>query len=537
MDLTKLSDSDLSALKSGDLTKLSDAGLATLKGMTPQQLANERATEIAAGKQTAPGIPYSIKRGGEMALEPMSGVERFRAGAGRGLANVAYGAGQLLGQHSSEQEDERRARDSALSGTTAGIIGEILGTGAVGAPLMLAPGANTIPGAALTGAVMGGMMPTGTGDSRLTNAILGGVAGAGGQAIGQSVNRAIRPVQSQLSGEAASLAQAAQRRGIPLDAADITGSRPLTIMRDVMNNLPLTADAQQAVRQTKQQAFNRAVGQTFGANADEITAPVLQGARNRLGQEFTQLANRNTLEGGNDFLQRLADLSTQSNRSMTPDVARVVNNHIDDVLTRMDGGGRITGQAYRALDSELGRVMRSSSNGDIRYGVGQVRDALRQAMDSSISTADQQAWREARRQYANMMTVAPLAARDATGDVSGRTLLAAAMRNQRSGAFTGGGELGELGRIGRQFIAEQTPNSGTAQRTFYQRLLTENPLTAVWQQGVGGISRPVQMLMNSPAGQRYFTQGLANLTPAEQRMVNALARSIGVTGSAYAVQQ
>ena len=91
----------------------------------------------------------------------------------------------------------------------------------------------------------------------------------------------------------------------------------------------------------------------------------------------------------------------------------------------------------------------------------------------------------------------------------------------------GGGDLGELGRIGRAFVAEQTPNSGTAQRTFYQRLLTENPLMAAWHQGVGGISYPVQSLMNSPAGKRYFSEGLAQLTPRQQAMINAVLRTSG----------
>ena len=298
-------------------------------------------------------------------------------------------------------------------------------------------------------------------------------------------------------------------------------------MRDVMSNLPLTADRQAAAQAAKQGAFNRAVSETFGSSEEAITPQVLQGARNRIGQEFTDLSSRNTLQASEQLVEKLANLEAQANRSMTPDVARVVKNHIDDVMARIEPGDVINGKAYRALDSELGRVARTTSNGDIRHGVGQIRDALRTAMDQSISEADRQAWQQARKQYASLMTVAPLAARSETGDVSGRALLAQALRQGKSSAFNGGGDLGELGRIGKAFIAEQTPNSGTAQRSFYQRLLTENPLTAAWQQGVGGLSYPMQTLLNSPAGQKYFSEGLVKISPKQQELINALMRTSG----------
>jgi hypothetical protein len=236
----------------------------------------------------------------------------------------------------------------------------------------------------------------------------------------------------------------------------------------------------------------------------------------------------------NSVLGKLSTVIDESNRYSTPDVARVVSNFADDILSRVDANGQLPGKAYRALDSQMGKAMRSSSNGDIRNAVGQLRDVMREAMDSSISGADKAAWQEARKQYANLMTVAPLAARSETGDVSGRTLLAAALRGGPSKAFSGGGELGELGRIGKAFVAEQTPNSGTAQRMFMQRFL-ENPISAFWSQGVGGISLPVQKAMNSKAGQHYLSKGAVPLTEQQRAVINALGRGAGTSGSlAYA---
>lgn len=506
MDLSKLSTEDLLALKSGDLSKVSTPGLMMLKGAPTKSIEQQ---------------------GGEMALEGMSRTDKFRAGIGKALSDIVAGSKQLAGFGDQNEINETKRRDAPLTDTWAGFAGNLAGNVAAFAPTAMIPGANTLTGAGVIGAATGALQPVAEGESRGGNMGLGAVGGMGGQLVGQAAGRLLRPVRAQLSPQAAQLAQQAQARGIPLDAADLTGSKPLKVMRDVMSNLPLTADRQAAAQAAKQGAFNRAVTNTFGASEESVTPQVLQGARNRIGQEFTDLSARNTLQASNGLVQELANIEAQAHRSMTPDVARVVTNHIDDVLSRVEPGDVINGQAYRALDSELGRVTRTTSNGDIRHGVGLVREALRDAMDQSISAADRTAWQQARRQYANLMTVAPLAARSETGDVSGRTLLAAALRQRKSAAFNGGGDLGELGRIGRAFVAEQTPNSGTAQRSFYQRMLTENPLTAAWQQGVGGISYPMQTMLNSPAGQRYLSQGAVNITPRQQELINALMRTSG----------
>ena len=491
------------------------------------KVANARQAQASSNQRTA----------GEMALDGMSGTEKFLAGAGKTMTDIARGAGQMLGIVDQSSVDETKQRDAALMNTGAGMAGSITGGIATGLPSLLVPGANTVVGAGLTGAVLGGLQPTATGESRLSNTIIGGIGGAGGQAGGQALGRVLRPVQSQLSPQQAALANAARRYGLQLDAADMTGSKPLATIRSVLGELPLTADRQAAIQGTKQAAFNRAVAGTFGSTDDALTPQALQAARDRLGQQFTDLASRNTLQAGSGLVNDLAAIQQNATRNMTPDVARIISNNIDDILARVEPGDIINGNAYRALDSQLGRITRTSTNGDVRYGIGQVREALRNAMDQSISQADRTAWQQARRQYANLMTVAPLAARDETGDVSGRALLSAVNRSGKSTAFTGGGELGELGRVGRAFVAEQTPNSGTAQRTFFQRFLTD-PLSATWQQGVGGISRPVQTAMNSGAGQRYLSQGLVQLTPQQQALINALTRASGAAVPlTYAAQQ
>ena len=70
------------------------------------------------------------------------------------------------------------------------------------------------------------------------------------------------------------------------------------------------------------------------------------------------------------------------------------------------------------LDTQLGKTLRKG--GDLGHAVGEVRDALRSAMDNSISAADSAAWKEVRKRYANMMAAAN--SRNAAGDILPRTL-------------------------------------------------------------------------------------------------------------------
>lgn len=449
----------------------------------------------------------------------------FLAGIGGGMHDLYTGAKQRLGIASQEDVDEKARLDRPLKSTGMGMAGNIAGKVATSLPAMFIPGANTPVGAAVIGGGLGALEPTETGESVGKNVALGAAGGAIGQIAGQALGRVLRPVEPQLSQVEKDLASAAVKRGIPLDAADLTGSKPLKTMRDVMAQMPLTADRQAAIQGTKQAAFNRAVGGTFGASEDALTPEVMQAARSRIGKQFTDLSARNNLVFDNAARTKLGEVVANAERYSTPDVQRVVQNLADDVFSRAQGS-TLEGPTYRALDSEMGRLLRNTSNGDVRHYVGALRSALRESMDSSISAADKAAWQGARKQYANLMTVAPLAAKSETGDVSGKTLLAAALRGNKSAAFTGGGDLGELGRIGRAFVAEQTPNSGTPQRLFFQRLL-ENPVRSTISYGLGGASLPAQKLMNSKAGQAYLSHGLVPLGEQQRALVNALARSAG----------
>lgn len=110
--------------------------------------------------------------------EGMSVSEKALAGVGKAFADIGRGLGQYVGLVSPEDIAEARRLDAPLMATTAGRLGNIGGNVAIAAPTAMLPGANTVAGAGLYGALYGAAQPAETGAERLGNVGLGGVGGA-----------------------------------------------------------------------------------------------------------------------------------------------------------------------------------------------------------------------------------------------------------------------------------------------------------------------------------------------------------------------
>jgi hypothetical protein len=61
-----------------------------------------------------------------------------------------------------------------------------------------------------------------------------------------------------------------------------------------------------------------------------------------------------------------------------------------------------------------------------------------------------------------MRTVEPLVAKSEDGFISPSLLRGQVMKSTPDYATGGGGDLADLARIGRKFVSDQVPNSGTA---------------------------------------------------------------------------
>lgn len=467
--------------------------------------------------------------------EGMSTFDKVAAGVGGSLVNTARGVGQLFGMVSQEEIDESARLDKPLMDTTAGSVanigGQVLqvvapggllakGAKAVGAAKVLAGGAKGAAArAGASGAAYAGSQPVLTGETRGGNMALGGAAGAAGQGVVSGIGALAQPAKAALSPAVAALAAKAEAAGIPIRMDQLSDSRFVKTLASTLEKLPFTGAG--ASRTNQQQSFNRAVSRTFGDDVPNVTQDVYAGAKARIGGEFERLSAQNSLGVGDDLLGKLATLQDEAQRFGTNDTARAVGSAIDELLSKADAAGNVPGKAYQALDSKLGKLTKSGD--EKAMFLGQVREAVRGAMDDSISAADKEAWKTARTQYRNLKTIRDLVAKEgADGNISPAQLagrINASQAGKESMAMGKGGELGDLARIGRQFVRDPIPDSGTANRLLALSLLGGgggaglmlDPETTLKVAGGLGLAatggRGLNAILNSQAGRNYMLKG------------------------------
>lgn len=177
-DLKKLETALINAHAAGD-----EAGARILA----QEIKRMRGNEDAAARMIS-GTPEIDP------TEGMSTTQKVLAGAGMGITNAARGVGNLVGLVSDEEIAEAKRLDAPLANTTAGTVGNVLGSAAALAPVALMPGANTIAGAGLYGAGTGFVTTPGNMAERGQAAFMGGAGGM----LGQSLPAAYRTLKASV---------------------------------------------------------------------------------------------------------------------------------------------------------------------------------------------------------------------------------------------------------------------------------------------------------------------------------------------------
>jgi hypothetical protein len=306
--------------------------------------------------------------------------------------------------------------------------------------------------------------------------------------------------------------------------------------------------------------FTAAALRRAGINANRAEPEVIDEAFNRIGQQFDDVAARNAIlpgPGGDNFRTMAGELSGAFRefddlvpRSQQPVVVR---NLLGDVV-RQAKTGQIDGPAYQSYRSRLDRMARqSAANPEVAQALRGIRDALDNAMERSISNPDDFGlWKEARRQYRNMLVLEKAASgageNAALGLISPSQLRNAAVNKQGRRNYTRGrGDFAELARAG-EAILKPLPQSGTAPRIRAQNLAALGPMlggaivgggAGAYQSGdvTGALAgaaagamtpRVVGKMMMSGPGQRYLSnRAMQDVSPLRQAIINALLNSEG----------
>jgi hypothetical protein len=347
-----------------------------------------------------------------------------------------------------------------------------------------------------------------------------------------------------VSPETAQLARTAQQYGIPLKASQLSDSRIAKTLDSTSQQVPFSGGKDFA--DVQQQAFNRAVGNTIGLDSPKITPELFNQAVGRIGSEFDRLTANNSIPLSPQLMDKLRGISQDAGAYYGPESQSMVNQTVQRLVDQSQNGV-IPGRVYQSVDSKLGQAVRSG--GERSAVLGNLQDTLRDAMEANLNPADAQAWQVARQQWRDMRTIEPLVGKSVNGDISAAGLMGRVTANQAgktSMARGTRGDLGDLARIGQQFIKDQIPDSGTARRLGTLEALkgtgallvgagaAYDPLKAILGAGaLVGSSRSAQGLLQNP---RVLNSMLGN-SAGSPNLMQSVGASLNPTTQALLQQQ
>jgi hypothetical protein len=256
---------------------------------------------------------------------------------------------------------------------------------------------------------------------------------------------------------------------------------------------------------------------------------VVNGALERAGQGMADVYGRNNFTVDAPSMQNVQAVADYANRYLPESVRQPVLNRIEDFTSKIrsdgQGGFQVEGPAFAALDSALSRHLRSSNDGQVREALGQLREALRTGMEASISGDDAEALATFRRQYANgkviQQAINTPSAATAAGHVPPLRISTTLAAGPGTNYARGSADLHDLGNIGREFVQDTIPNSGTSMRGNMKTLVQGGfvgggaigggDLTTKVLLGGGALVLPsvIQQLARSPWGRAYLTNQAA----------------------------
>jgi hypothetical protein len=557
-----------------------------------------------AGKavaDTGRGVGQLIGRGLDLVTTPKRSVsDLVTGGAGSTLS-------QRLGLPQYEDVADARQRDAALMDTGAGHAGNIggnvlmtlvpggalkgaaTGLGALqgaragntaaqilraSAPAgsilnragqaMIAP--TTLGGAATLGAATGALQPVTSEGEAGVNVALGGLAGWGGQAVGNALARAVRP-------NTVATKEELLRRGMNPDDAARTAKRADHLQQlmaegvtptpgqalggmaqrveEALNWLPGVREGQRrAVGDLNTAAFNRAlepIGQKMPKGVQGREA--VEHVENALGDRYDRLMPRLTTNMDGQFITEINQLRNSLARGAIkqeiPDhFERILN---DQVLVKFQGpNATVTGRTLKEIESDLGnlwREYRSSASPDER----KLGDAIRETqaiLRDNVARSNPAAAKELKAintGWANFERAASASGYlGAEGGVFGAGQLAGAVKAgdrsaRKKDNRAGRALMQDLSDAGQAVLGQKVPDSGTP----FRSLATLAATGAAG--GAGGLPAAAAVLAApiaySRPGQNALAALLARRGDWSEPVGSALRRfapAAGIAGSAAA---
>lgn len=491
------------------------------------------------------GLPGTIadlgNAGGEWLMERAGLPTRSQAMTEQGLSSGNVLSSQSLQDAlSTLTGGATDYRGQTTAGQYAGTIGEFLPGAAIGGlnPANLAQ-FGLLPAVASEAA---GQWTEGTGYEPMARVAAALVA----PAVPGLASRAISPFSGSVTPERQAAVDYLRSEGVNPTAGQITGSRNLLARESELGGARAADIMNEQARAFTDAAMRRAGGSGL---ADEAGMSAIH---NRLSQGFRDVSSRNTMQADAPMLQDMVDTLIEYNRVLPSEQKTVLGNIASDIGERIrSGGGRLSGNDYQSIRSDLGKRAHNSrlSNPELSQAYRGLRDSLDNAMSRSVSPEDAATWARLRKEYGNMKVLEKAATgggeKAALGTISPARLRQSAVSGRQGQYARGTGDFDQLARSGSAVLSA-FPDSGTATRLNARTLggfggilgagggaAMGSPTAAMIGAAVGTALPAVagRTLMSRPV-QAYLTNQIApNMSVMDPRTLNVIQSLLANQGS------
>jgi hypothetical protein len=341
---------------------------------------------------------------------------------------------------------------------------------ATGGAALAAPMARTLATAGIEGLTSGN-----TRGENLENAGWAGVGAGLGEGAASALGYLARPFAPALSNATRHLVDVARQRNIPLNAAQVTGSQPLKYADRALDFIPSSSGPQQAFKDQQRTAWQRELLGEGNQIGDEASQQVMSDFRRRTGDVYTDIAARNNITVDQPLKDALGNVADTRNLNIMDANQRAIVEEYLRQFNKGQVGSQISGQGYQNTRSMLDKQAKSmrNTNPAESESLRNIRNALDEAMNRSVSPADSAALRQNNRDYMVMKSI-QRGINPTTEEISPNLLINELTRKNPNSVIYGQGDqsLNDIAKVGKEFISQQTPNSGTAQISKMIALLT-----------------------------------------------------------------
>jgi len=453
----------------------------------------------------AAGVPEEYLTKGAAIARHLPGIRALTGPSGADL------------QKSVEQYTGEFYQPKTIPGQYASTIAEFAPGMIVPGGSLAARGVNTLTGA--IGSETAGQLTKGTAAepyARLVGGVGGGLAGA------KLVTPTIAPPETYQAA-----VRALEAEGIPLSAGERTGSKALRLFESNAADMPLVSGPAKHMQAQTAGAFDRAVTERMYDPAqlrargvpEGVSLPdprVVNAGRQSLSDEYTRItqspfvsdpALHRRMAGAVDEYERLV---MPHNR--VPAIEQTRNNIVDRLIA---GQGRMAGDEYQSIRSQLGDDIRASTNSSQTRALREMRAAVDDAYARGLPPGEAAALQLTNRRYANMKQMKDAVA---AGDEHLLPLkVAQSARARRPEEYAAqSGDLDALARAAKT-VLRPLPNSQTAARTGMQKLF--NVPSALAAGGIAGASA-FNPVVGAAAASPFIAARLALSRPGQAYLGN-----------------